>query len=232
MTKSSATILDGDSPPHGRGAGTGPRNTRAPDSVLDLQTGKLLQRVARHREERCRELREAAAAEVRGIVRSARAEARAAVHAAVLQERARLAEGARQAEANAALEVRRRAQEETRELLGELWTGIESVLAARWRNEESRRAWIEAALTEAGLLLGGRAWTIERSPRWPESESRTAEALARQRGASAVDWVSDERLSAGLRVRAGSASLDASIAGLLARREEVESAFLAEYLHE
>jgi hypothetical protein len=202
----------------------------ATDSVLDLQTDELLRHVARHREQRCRELHEAAAAEAGAIVRSARAEARAAVHGAVMQERARLDEGARQAQAQAALEARRCAQRQTEELLGQLWRQIESALAARWQNEAHRRLWIEAALTEAGLLLGGRPWVIERGPLWPQSECSAAERFAHERGARAIDWSCDERLSAGLRVRAGSVSIDASIPGVLARREQVESDFLAECL--
>ena len=207
-------------------------SARMPESILDLQVQGLIERVARYRDDRCSELRAAAALKVREIVRAARAEARASVHDALVQERARLERGARQAEARADLKARQQAQHEIRALLDSLWREIEGALAVRWQNEEYRRAWIEAALTEAGLLLSGRAWAIERGNPWPRSAIETVEALAPERGARSINWTYDDRIRAGLRIRAGPVLIDATIPGLLAHHDAIESAFLAEYTRE
>ena len=99
-------------------------------------------------------------------------------------------------------------------------------------DEAQRRAWIEAALIEAGSLLSGRQWTLERGGVWPESEMRAAQTFASAHGARGIEWVRDERLPAGVRVRAGSVLIDATISGLLSRRDAIESAFLAEFSRE
>jgi len=207
-------------------------NAAVPATVLELQVEGLMQRVARYRDERCAQLRQQATAQAHEILRSGRAEARASVHEAVVRERTRLEVGARQAEARAELEARQRAQQEIHDLLGHLWTELPGLLAARWQNEAQRRSWIEAALAETGALLSGRHWKIERGSGWPESETRAVQTLALERGARSVEWAQDECLDTGLRVRAGSVVVDASISGLLARRSALESAFLAEYSRE
>jgi hypothetical protein len=47
-----------------------------------------------------------------------------------------------------------------------------------------------------------------------------------------MTWVRDARIGAGVRIRTDGACLSATIPGLLARRQDVEAAFLAKYLGE
>lgn len=204
----------------------------APDSALELQVQGLMQRVAHYRDERCKQLRQAAAAQAQAMLRSARAEARARVREAASRERSRLERGARQAQARAELEARQRMQREIHTLIGKLWLELPPLLVTRWQHEAHRRAWIEAALSEAGALLPDRSWTIEHGAGWLESETLSAQAFAVEHGARGIDLKQDSRLAAGLRVRAGSVLIDATPSGLLARCEAVESAFLAEYVRE
>lgn len=199
-----------------------------PTSILDLQTNSLVERVLRHRDRRCAELRDVVAGQVRELIGSARAEARARVHDAIVRERALLEREATQRQARAALEARRRAQQQTRALLERMWARIEGALTARWQADADRSAWIAAALSEAGLLLSGRDWTIEHGGGWSERDRESAAALAREGGARVLDWMLEDGIVAGLRVRAGPVVVDATPRGLLARREAIESAFLAE----
>lgn len=204
-------------------------NSPAPRSVLDAQTEAMLERVYQHREQRAGEIRTRAATQSLEIVRSARTEARESLHRAVARERARMAQGLRQAEARAELESRRRAQLETRTLLRHMWEKVAAVLESRWRKDAERSAWIAAALGEAAQLLAGQSWRIEHAAGVSAEERRRAESRALAGGARAVEWQLDTQLRAGLRVRSPGACLDATVAGLLTAREEVEAAFLSEY---
>jgi vacuolar-type H+-ATPase subunit E/Vma4 len=176
------------------------------------------------------ELRATAEAQANEILRSARVEARNKVREAVRRERARIAREIRQAEARAALEVSQRAQQQIRKLLDQMWTDIEPALERRWTDPNERRQWIEAALRQAGVLLSARSWCLEYSSEDSEAERRKIANLAREQGAREIDWISDPDIAVGLRVQADGVCLAATTAGLLARREDIESAFLSEYL--
>jgi vacuolar-type H+-ATPase subunit F/Vma7/vacuolar-type H+-ATPase subunit E/Vma4 len=239
VSKDSISVLQGIVQAHpgaagSRGAGTpGARgaavSSPAPLSVLDAQVEAMLERVSQHRERRTGEIRSRAAAQKLEIVRGARAEARESLKRAVARERARMAQGLRQAEARAELESRRRAQLETRTLLKHMWEHVAEVLEQRWRGEAQRSEWIHAAVEEAVELLAGQSWRIEHAAGVSAEDRRRAESRARAGGARGIEWQLDGQLRAGLRVRSPGASLDATVVGLLARREEVEAAFLSEY---
>jgi len=200
-----------------------------PVSVLDAQVEAMLERVSQDRERRAAEIRARADKEKLEIVRGARAEARENLKRAVARERARMAQGLRQAEARAELESRRRAQLETRTLLEHMWEDVAAVLELRWADDAQRSDWIAAALAEAGQLLAGQNWHIEHAAGLSAEDRQRSESRALAGGARAVKWQLDSGLRAGLKVHSLGACLDATVAGLLARREEVEAAFLSEY---
>lgn len=197
-------------------------------SALDTQVEALLRRVTLDRDQRCAQLRTTADSQAREILRSARTEARASLHRAVTQERSRLAQGLRQAEARAELEARRRAQQETQIVLQHMWTEIAVMLGARWRDPTQRRSWIEAALRLAEGILPAHAWLIEHGSDWSATERHDLETFVRMQGDRTIEWAAVD-LPAGLKIRSEGACLDATIHGLLARRDDIEAAFLAEY---
>jgi vacuolar-type H+-ATPase subunit E/Vma4 len=201
-----------------------------PNSSLDSQARALLQRVTDDRDGRCAVLRAAAESEANHIVDSARAEARTNVRNAVIQERARMDLGMRQATARADIEVRRQERQKSRELLEEMWAAIEEGLERRWREPAPRRAWIDAAMSQAGALLPGRAWLIEVGSDWTEQERGEIADRARGRGAVSVEYSLLAAMPAGLKIRAGSVCVDATVPGLLAQRDAIEAVFLAEYM--
>jgi hypothetical protein len=205
-------------------------NDQTLEGACEAQVNALLQRVASATERRCMELRAAAESQAREIVHSARVEARANVRGAVARERARMEKEIRRAEARAELESAQRVQREIQTLLGHMWAEIETVLERRWRDPVRRRKWIEAAIAQAGVLLGARPWRVEYSDEWPEEERREIAHLARSKGARAIEWACDPQIHAGLRVRTNGVCLAATVPALLARRDDIESAFLAEYL--
>jgi hypothetical protein len=198
--------------------------------ALGDQAQALLQRVTDDRERRCAALGAAAENQARQIVRSARTEVRNKVRNAVVQERARMDLGMRQATARADIELRRQEQEKARELLEEMWAVIADALERRWQEPALRRAWIDAAMGQAGALLSGRAWLIEGGTDWTEQERGELTDRARGRGAGTVEWSLHAAMPAGLKIRAGRVCVDATVPGLLTQRDAIEAAFLAEYL--
>ena len=137
--------------------------------------------------------------------------------------------GLRQATARADIEVRRRERQKSRELLEQMWAAIAGSLESRWREPAPRRAWIEAVVSQAGSILSGRAWVIEVGSGWPELERGELTDRAQGQGAAAVQYTVHDDMPAGLKIRAGSVCVDATVAGLLAERDTIEAAFLAEY---
>ena len=204
-------------------------STPLPTSILEGQVAELLQRVVRFRETRCRELESTAETQRAAILHAARSEARAQVHATVLQERSRAQQGLRRAEARSELEARERAQDEMRQLLVQMWAEIADLLARNWREAPHRRRWAEAALDTAGALLAGRSWTLACGGTALGTERAQLEAYARQKGAACVTWAQDDTVQAGLRIHSQGVCIDATVAGLLADRDHIESTFLAEY---
>jgi hypothetical protein len=206
-------------------------NVQTARSDLDTRVDAMLQRVNRDREQRCEQVRAAADSQAREIIRAARAEARATVRAAVSQERSRFAQGLLRARAVAELEERRRAQSEVKKLLESMWTQIADALEARWRDLAHRRVWVEAALHQAVALLGALPrWRVEHGTDWSPEQRNELEKTVGKRDTLAIEWVHDTEIKGGLRIRADGVCLDATAQGLLANRNDIESAFLAEYL--
>jgi F0F1-type ATP synthase membrane subunit b/b' len=201
-------------------------------SLLDRQVEALLEHIARYREQSCSELRANAQTQLQSLLRAARHEARTAVHNAVVEARAQLDEERRRTQAAAELEAARRAQRQMRWMLDEMWRELGAALQARWGNPADRKAWIAAAIGTAATLLDTREpWRIEHGPDLPSEAREALERLARQhRPALQIEWRSDDRIAAGLRIRSPGVCLDATVAGLTARRDQVESDYLTQYL--
>ncbi len=205
-----------------------------PASVIDAQVGALLQRVVADRDRRCAQLRASTDGQVREMLRAARKEARANVHEAIVRERRHAEQALRQAQANVALELRQQEQRAARNLLQDMWAAIGGVFEARWADAASRKSWLEAAVRQADALLSDHSWRIEHGTGWSEAERGALAALAageRVRAAPlTVELVCDPTVRAGIRIRTPGACLDATVAGLLASRTQIESELLAQYL--
>ncbi len=202
--------------------------------ILDAQVKALLERIAADRDRRCAELRASTERQARDLKRSALKEARAQVHEAVKRERKHAEQTLRQAEASAALEIGRRAQQATRGLLKAMWAAISGALEARWADSVRRRAWVQAAVRQAQKLLTEHSWHIEHGAGWPETErallSKLASAGEEREPPREVELACDPSVRAGIRIRTPGVVFDATAAGLLAARAQIESEFLAQYL--
>ncbi len=205
-----------------------------PASVLDAQIGALLQRVLTDRDRRCAQLRASTDGQVRNLLRAARKEARANVREGIVRERKHAEQALRQAQASAALELRQQEQRATCALLQDMWAAISGAFEARWADAACRKSWLAAAVRQAHALLSEHRWRIEHGIGLSDVERGALAALAAGDSVSGaprtVELVCDPAIRAGIRIRTDGACLDATVAGLLASRAQIESEFLAQYL--
>lgn len=191
---------------------------------LQARTDALLALVADDRDARCHALLDEAQGRASASLAQARRQARTAVHDAFAQERARQAAALAAARAELQTLRRRHAQSRLQALLALGWARLPLALRARWQAPALRQAWVDRAYTLARRLLPTRpgiAWLLVHGDDWPEAERvQLAARVARDQG-TPVQWQHDARIAAGLRIAAGGNVVDATLAGLLADREEV-----------
>jgi hypothetical protein len=197
--------------------------------IVDLQTDALLRRVAREQETRCRRARESAEEQARTIVQRARTEARARLRQAAREERRSIEQTLADRRAARDTEARRRSQVAARAIIDEAWSRLPAALAETWREREARERWCRAACAAATAALpAGLACAVEVDDDSPADVERTVLSALGERTGALVEFKRLGGLGAGLRIRAGRACLDATVAGLLVARERIESELLAE----
>ncbi len=198
------------------------------ESLLEAQTTALLRRLGREQEARTRHIRDEAGTQAADIVRRARVEARTRVHQAVVDTRREGEMALARRRAALDTQARRSRQATLRELLDRSWQALPAALQSRWLDANARERWCDAACRSASRSLRHLdRLQVEVDPQWlahvgPLVRSRLA-------GPSNVDVAATDGLGAGLRIRAGDACVDATVAGLLAARERIASELLAEF---
>ncbi len=197
--------------------------------VLDLQVQSLLDALEMQRDRRCREIESAAEHKAQQLLADSRRRMRDRVHKAVLEERQRRETALLEARHRIETADRHRVQEHYRNFLHDAVPMLRAELEQRWRNAASRRSWCEMLLGEAVDRLPGDRWTVEHPGDWSEDDTRWIGELFAARELPEPELYEDADIVAGLRVRFGSACLDATLAGLMASRHAVEAALLAAF---
>jgi hypothetical protein len=198
------------------------------ESLLEAQTTALLRRLGREQESRTRHIRDEAGTQAADIVHRARVEARTRVHQAVVDTRREDEMALARRRAARDTQARRSRQATLRELLDRAWQALPTALQSRWLDATARERWCDAACVSARRSLRHLdRLQVEVDPQWLAHVG----PLARNRleGPSKVDVTATDGLGAGLRIRAGDACIDATVAGLLAARERIASELLAEF---
>ena len=190
--------------------------------TLAGRTRALLDLVEGERSTRSETILAEARSRAEMLVAQAHADARARVREACAEERQRAQE--RIAAARANLATRRRLHEQRRStaLLALGWQRLPPVLRERWRDAAGRRLWVDAVLAEAARVLPRAPWRIVHAPGWTEPEQRSVAAGSPAGAASQAD----AGIEAGLRIEAGGNVVDATLAGLLADRDEIGARLL------
>lgn len=184
----------------------------------------LLALVEQDRHAQCTAIVADARAQADALLAQARRESRAAAHEALAEERARAKAAIAAARAELHTRQRLHRQRQVESLLALAWQRLPETLRARWRDSTSRAAWIELALARARSTLPRSEWQIAFGPNGPEDERQR---LAQQLG-TAPRFTLDERIDAGLRIAAAGNVIDATLAGLLADRDEIGGRLIAE----
>jgi hypothetical protein len=198
------------------------------ESLLEAQTTALLRRLGREQESRTRRIRDEAGTQAADIVRRTRAEARTRVHQAVVDTRRDDEMALARRRAALDTQARRSRQTTLRELLDRAWQALPAALQSRWLDAAARERWCDAACVSASRSLRHLdRLQVEIDPRWLAEVGPLVRS--RLEGASKVDLMATDGLGAGLRIRAGDACIDATVAGLLAARERIASELLAEF---
>ena len=187
----------------------------------------LLKLVQDERDKACRKLLAEAALRAAAVKRDAYRRERDLLHQRIDAERRRARGLLRAASAERATAERRQGEQADAQLIAALWPRLRVHLADRWARNESRIAWVSAALAQARRALPHAGWTIRHAPGWPEAERATALAALARHGVAGPALRADAALSAGLVVVADGGVLDMSLEGLLQDRARVEARMLA-----
>lgn len=196
--------------------------------VLDLQVYALLARMHEARDSGCRALREAAAGQAQQVVAEARHRARQRVKDAVLEKRRRVQEHCRRVHVEIETRRRERLFAELGRRLTEGLGALPAVLGARWARPDGRGAWCRSVLDGAARVLKPGQWTLLVAPGLDEAEAAALVATAAALSGQEVGLEERADFAAGLAVVREGARYDGTLAGLLADRNAVQSALLAE----
>jgi hypothetical protein len=196
--------------------------------VLDMQVYSLLARMHETRDAGCRQLRESAEAQAREIVTEARRRARQRVKEAVLEKRRQVEEHCRQARVE--LETRSRADRFAGlgRRLEEGLAALPGALSERWSDPAARDSWCRYVLDGAAVALRPGRWTLALAPGLGAAEREALAGSASEAAGEPVESQEDPALEAGLVVVHDGARYDGTIRGLMADRNRVQAALLAE----
>jgi hypothetical protein len=184
--------------------------------IPSLQSDALTREIEQQLKDETGTVIAAAEHDARAAAVQARTATRRRLHEAIQELRR---EGARRlARAQAQLETQRRvqAQRQAAQAVSEAMLLLRDMLDARWHGQLSRRQWTDGVAQLCATRLRPGAWLIEHPADWSEAEQRDFTAAIGAHDAIDISFKSDKDLSAGLRIKADQALLDATPQGLLA----------------
>lgn len=194
------------------------------EGVLGYQVRTMKEGIAQDVEIRCKAALDEARQRARALLAETRRRARQRVRQAVVEERQLMAQTLDKTRAALASRQRRRQQavdverlERGRALLGE-------ALRMRWEKPENRALWVQAVMEDARAILQEGNWHLQ----YPEGidEQWIVSLIGNPSGNSTIRAAPD--IKGGLRIQRGAACLEMTIAGLMARADDLSSELLAE----
>lgn len=195
--------------------------------ILDLQVDSMLGALKAQQEQRCREIERATTRKAEQLLSESRDRMRNRVHRAVVEERQRRDTALLDARHRIETSERRKVQQQYRQFLHDAVPLLTAEFEERWRDNESRRSWCEMLIGEAAERLVRGPWTVEHAAGWSAEDSSWIEEAFAARELPKPVLVEVADMTAGLRIRHGSACLDATLQGLMADIRAVEGRLLA-----
>lgn len=196
----------------------------APEPDPTLHSDALAREIAQDLRDEGGALIAAAEREAAMILSGARTDARRRVHDAIAELRREGALRHARAKAQAETGTRVRAQRRAAQAVAEAVPLLRQALAARWHDPQSRRQWTNAAANLCTARLRPGTWRVTHPAAWSETEQQEfAAAVGRD-----VAFAPDATLTAGIRIDADQATLDATPHGLLADERAIAALLLSE----
>jgi hypothetical protein len=196
--------------------------------ISSVQSDALTREIEQQLKDETGAVMTAAERDASATVAQARATARSRMHEAIADLRR---EGARRlARAKAQLETEERAQAQRRaaQAVSEALPLLRDAIAARWRDAPERKQWTEGVARLCRARLRNSFWLVEHPADWSEQEQQDFLASLGAGETAAVSFKPDSDLTAGLRIKADHALLDATPQGLLADGRTVAALLLDE----
>ena len=197
------------------------------EGILDLQVQSVIDALSAQQQRRCREIEIDASRKAEQLLADSRRRMRERVHKAVVEERQRRETALLDSRHRIETAGRRAVQQHYREFLHAAMPLLQDALEARWRDSGTRRAWCDMLIGEAADALPPVAWTVEHPGNWSGDDTQWLRQAFAARGLAAPEMLQDTGIAAGLRVRLGSACLDATLDGLAAKLHAIEARLLA-----
>jgi len=202
---------------------------KSPSLISSLQSDALAREIERQLKDETEAVMATAEREAGSTLAQARAAARRRMHEAIEELRR---EGARRlvrARAQQETEARARAQRQAAWAVSEALPLLRAAIAARWNDARERKAWTDGVARLCRQRLRNSAWVVAHPIGWSEQEQQDFRAQLGTGGkVDDVSFKADKDMSAGLRVAADQAVLDATPHGLLADSRAVAALLLNE----
>ncbi len=169
----------------------------------------------------------AAEADAAAVLRTARTRARSRVSAEIARLRHEYREATQRVEAQLDTQRRHLKQREAGAIIDAGLPAVRDALLGLWANEATRRDWMMALAARAEEQFGRSKWCVEHPSGWSEADIEALVAEVQRASGQLPDFREEPGIEAGLRLRAGNAVLDGSLAALTGTSTETGAALLA-----
>jgi vacuolar-type H+-ATPase subunit E/Vma4 len=195
--------------------------------ILQRQVQRLEDALRHRQEARCRDIVLGAERKAKQAIRDSRKRLADRQHQAVSEERHRRANELLIARSRIETLKRRRAFTQHEKVLEESWPRLLAALEERWSDADRRRAWCDMIVTEAAASLLASDWVVEHPVDLSKEDRDAITDRVQQLGREPATFVTCDDITSGLRIRAATACVDGTTAGLLRTRHDIEALLLA-----
>ncbi len=192
-----------------------PQAPYKPSFIPSLQADALTHEIKRQLNEESDAVMASAQADARAAIAQARVTARQKLRGSIAELRREGDRRLTRAKAELDTAARARAQQQASRALEAAWPLLHEALAARWRGLEGRKTWTDSVAKLCATRLRRGTWTVEHPSDWAAADQTEFIASLCDNGDVVMTFIADQTISAGLRVKADQAVLDATVAGLL-----------------
>lgn len=194
--------------------------------IPGLQSDALTREIEQQLKDETAAILNKAGQESRDALAQARKSARGRVREAIGELRREGELRLARAHAQVDAELRTQAQRQSARAVADAMPMLREALAERWRDAAARKEWAAAAARQAGKRLRRGDWRVSHPADWGAEEQKSfADAVG---GADGITFKADKTLTAGLRIAADQATLDATPDGLLADTRTIAALLLDE----